>query len=346
MGHPLDTIKVNLQTQDPRNPAYRGTWHCLRTIVAKESVRGLYKGIASPVAGVAFVNSIVFGVYGNVQRHHSQPESLNAHFIAGSVAGCAQSVISSPMELVKTRLQLQHQLGEKYRGSVDCLKKVWLRGGFNGVFQGFGITALRDVPGFASYFVSYEMMVKKDSSAAHILIAGGLAGVISWVFTYPLDVLKTKMQMDLSGKYSGVLDCVVKTWKNDGPATFTRGISSTLIRAFPTNAVCFFVVSSILRLSDKFSQEKGIEQPVVVKAKPRPIIRIKYDDDLDYISRIKSNTIRGLTLMGAFHEDSVQRAEIYELTNNFQETEQEMYLDFETVISRRAEGNSNTLISD
>lgn len=38
VGYPFDTIKVHIQTQDHRNPKYRGTWHCFRTLVARESV--------------------------------------------------------------------------------------------------------------------------------------------------------------------------------------------------------------------------------------------------------------------------------------------------------------------
>ncbi|EFN76176.1 Mitochondrial carnitine/acylcarnitine carrier protein CACL [Harpegnathos saltator] len=37
VGYPLDTVKVHMQTQDCRNPKYRGTWDCFRTILAKES---------------------------------------------------------------------------------------------------------------------------------------------------------------------------------------------------------------------------------------------------------------------------------------------------------------------
>jgi hypothetical protein len=37
----FDPQQVRLQTQDPRNPTYRGTYHCLQTIVRQESVRSL-----------------------------------------------------------------------------------------------------------------------------------------------------------------------------------------------------------------------------------------------------------------------------------------------------------------
>lgn len=43
-GHPLDTVKVRLQTQCASNPTYRGTVHCFTTIAKAEKVQGLYKG--------------------------------------------------------------------------------------------------------------------------------------------------------------------------------------------------------------------------------------------------------------------------------------------------------------
>lgn len=133
--------------QNAQRPQYRGTFHCLQTIVAKESVRGLYRGMASPMSGVAFVNAIVFGVYGNIQRHSDNPDSLKTHFFAGTAAGLAQSIVCSPMELVKTRLQLAEQFKESYRGPLDCAKQIWKTGGLRGMFKGLGSTALRDVPG-------------------------------------------------------------------------------------------------------------------------------------------------------------------------------------------------------
>lgn len=149
VGHPFDTVKVQLQTQDPFKPRYNGTFDCLRQIIAKESIRGLYKGICSPIAGVAAVNAIVFGVYGNIQKRHSNPESLGAHFWAGCAAGGAQSVICAPMELIKTRLQLQDDIKgvQKHTGPLDCIKSVWKTQGTRGLYRGFGITAARDLPG-------------------------------------------------------------------------------------------------------------------------------------------------------------------------------------------------------
>lgn len=223
--------------------------------MAKESFRGLYRGMSSPMLGVSAINAVVFGVYGNVQRMSSNPNSFSSHFLAGSVAGFAQSIICSPMELAKTQLQLQvHQVGGvKFKGPTQCLSYIHQCEGIRGIFRGLGTTALRDVPGFALYFVSYEylMQLKSNPGIPYTLFAGGTAGAVSWVFTIPIDVVKSRLQTDgMSGqsrKYTGMIDCFRKSYQAEGAAFMTRGLSSTLLRAFPMNAVCFLVVSQTLK---------------------------------------------------------------------------------------------------
>lgn len=132
----------------------------MKTIIARDSIRGLYRGISSPMAGVAFVNAIVFGVYGNVQRYSENPNSMYSHFMAGSIAGLAQSIVCSPMELAKTRLQLQESMNAhtKHSGPITCLKHIWKHEGYRGVFKGLGITAARDLPG--NFLYNFENQTK------------------------------------------------------------------------------------------------------------------------------------------------------------------------------------------
>lgn len=261
VGHPFDTVKVHIQTQDFRNPKYRSTFHCLKSIIVKDSVRGLYRGLSSPLAGVSFVNAIVFGIYGNVQRYVGNSDSYKTHFVAGATAGLVQSFICSPMELAKTRLQLQHdKIGcEKFRGPRQCLSYIYRCEGLPGIFRGLSITAMRDVPGFASYFVAYEWFIraKQNPGILYTLFAGGSAGIVSWLLTIPIDVVKSRIQADgMSGTrpmYNGIGDCLRKSYAQEGLSFFTRGLSSTLLRAFPMNAICFLVVSSTVRFCDNYT---------------------------------------------------------------------------------------------
>lgn len=271
VGHPFDTVKVRLQTQDFLNPKYRGTLHCFADTIQRESVRGLYKGMSSPMAGVAVINAIVFGVQGNMARKMKDPDSLRSQTLSGATAGFFQSFISSPMELVKTRVQIQTEAGAKdiatmstaatssstkcaarsYMSPMDCIRKIITTEGYKGIFRGQFITILRDVPAMSTYFFTYEYLSRAWSSngcvsAPVVLAAGGMAGIASWVFTYPIDVVKSRIQADGVGglnKYSGIINCVKQSIKAEGIGSMTRGLASTIIRAFPVNATTFAVVS-------------------------------------------------------------------------------------------------------
>ncbi|XP_014673341.1 PREDICTED: mitochondrial basic amino acids transporter-like [Priapulus caudatus] len=270
IGHPFDTVKVRLQLQSQHKPLYRNTFDCFKTIIQKESVLGLYKGLSSPMATLAFINAIVFGVYGSVIRHVDNPDALGNHFLAGCVAGAAQAVVLSPVELAKTYMQLQG-CGEarggatpgsprRYRGSAHCIVAVWRRGGARGVFRGVWLTVLRETPSFGVYFYSFELVCRrmaegagKETGVGGLLLAGGISGMLSWLSTYPADVVKSRFQADGAGgksfKYSGALDCAWQSYAAEGHRVFWRGLMPTLVRAFPVNAACLAVVSIFLRLT-------------------------------------------------------------------------------------------------
>lgn len=123
---------------------------------------GLYRGVKAPLGGVALVNAVVFGVYGNAQRTLGT-EQLSAHFLAGCAAGLSQSFILGPLELAKTRLQVS----DRYRGSWDVLRSVLKAEGVRGLSRGLGLTVAREVPSYGTYFATYELLT--GSQVPHTL---------------------------------------------------------------------------------------------------------------------------------------------------------------------------------
>lgn len=256
VGHPFDTVKVRLQVQNAEKPQYRGTLHCFQTIIRQESVLGLYKGLGSPLMGLTFINALVFGVQGNTLRALGRDSPLN-QFLAGAAAGAIQCVICCPMELAKTRLQLQDAgPARPYRGSLHCLAHIYRQEGVRGVNRGMVATLLRETPSFGVYFLSYDALTRALGCApgdrllvAKLLLAGGTSGILSWLSTYPLDVIKSRLQADgLRGtvRYRGLVDCARQSYQAEGWRVFTRGLTSTLLRAFPVNAATFATVTVVL----------------------------------------------------------------------------------------------------
>jgi len=215
-------------------------------------VRGLYKGMSSPIAGVAGVNAIVFGIYGNTLKCLPEPDRLSAHFTAGVFAGLAQTVVTSPIELAKTRVQLiASSQGSSY-GPMQCLKNIYKQEGYRGIFKGLGITFLREGPSYGVYFVTYKILTttssKQPASTLQVLLAGGFAGIASWVISYPIDVIKSRIQAENTNRYSGALDCLKKSVRAEGYKCLVRGLSTTILRAFPANAATFAVFTWTFQL--------------------------------------------------------------------------------------------------
>lgn len=137
------------------------------------------------------------------------------------------------------------------------------------LFHGTKITVCREAPAFGIYMLVFTGVRRRLTPSSHVdpplsvdLIAGGAAGVASWSSTIPIDVIKSRLQSDSPGdpalsatgrlavRYSGVVDCAVRSWRAEGLSVFFRGLMVTCIRAFPTNAVVLVVYVNALRYLD------------------------------------------------------------------------------------------------
>ena len=244
---------------------------------------GLYKGVVPPVISAGGINAVVFGVHGQVmywlQGGKNKPNLLNT-FIGGALGGVASSPITSTAELIKLRMQMQG-IGEReyfieypghksspdahkyYDNSWDCCKKIYKNEGFRGLCRGLLPTMGREVPSFGAYFFTFDFCCRQSANFFGIeisevgpltlLIGGGLAGQVCWLISFPFDVVKSRLQGDgvTSVEYKGMLDCVKKTYNRDGVRGFYKGLSPTLVRAFPVNAATFATVVTITRLINR-----------------------------------------------------------------------------------------------
>jgi len=255
-GHPLDTVKVRLQTQTTL--VYTGTIDCLSKTIKEEGFKGLYKGVQSPLVGLAVMNSVMFLAYGQgksyLQKDPAVPLTLSQFAQAGAFAGICISFVEGPVDLFKSQMQVQYGTGQKYTGIVDCAKQIVGKFGIKGAYQGLGATFLRDVPSNASYFVFYELARKMlaqpgqsvtDLPAWKVMIAGATGGMAYWGVTYPTDVIKSTIQTDSidpnQRKYNGIVDCAKKIYASNGIKGFYKGFTPCIIRSIPANAACFVV---------------------------------------------------------------------------------------------------------
>lgn len=81
-------------------------------------------------------------------------------------------------------------------------------------------------------------------------MAGGVAGVVTWAFATPMDVVKARLQMSGAGgpEYSGVLHCIRVSIREEGVRFLFKGLLLNSVRAFPVNAVTFLTYESLMKI--------------------------------------------------------------------------------------------------
>ncbi|KAI8639678.1 mitochondrial carrier domain-containing protein [Parasitella parasitica] len=254
VGQPLDTIKVMLQTQSSSH-IYRSATDCFRQLVRQEGVKGLYRGVAPPLAGIGFCNAVMFMSNGYfrrlLQKDASKPLSIFEIGAAGSMAGSVMSFLNCPIELLKVKLQTQDSQG--FKGVIDCGVRSIRSQGLMGIYRGMVMTLLRDVPGTFAYFVCYESFKKlfksmrKDGQLKTIdlLMAGGFSGFAAWVPSYPQDVIKSCYQNET--RFKSYRQVFTEILRRRGPRAFFNGIGPAMVRAFPANAATFFAYEMAMK---------------------------------------------------------------------------------------------------
>jgi len=202
LGHPIDTLRINYQINNKLSFIQTS-----KLFIKQFGFKGLFNGISFPIFGIGLEKMIVFGTFYNLQKLNS-----NNNIINGAIAGLSASIIVTPLERIKINLQQGHKLK-----NININPKL--------LYNGFTATTLRESPGYAIYFATYETIKSKDDTPFITFLKGCFTGSFCWLFIYPSDIIKTNVQNGLTYKES-----IFKIYKN-GFFGFFKGVELALLRA-------------------------------------------------------------------------------------------------------------------
>uniref|UniRef100_A0A3Q2CAU9 Mitochondrial thiamine pyrophosphate carrier n=1 Tax=Cyprinodon variegatus TaxID=28743 RepID=A0A3Q2CAU9_CYPVA len=188
-------------------------------------------------------------------RAQNAAPSPNEAALAGSAAGMVTRALISPFDVIKIRFQLQIERVSsrspegKYRGIYQAFRRIYSEEGLSAFWKGHIPAQLLSICYGAVQFVSFEFLTElvhkstpydSQTSGVHFF-CGGLAACSATVACQPLDTLRTRFAAQGEPKVYGNLRYAVSTmWRTEGPLTFYRGLSPTLLAVFPYAGLQFF----------------------------------------------------------------------------------------------------------
>ncbi|KAL8678223.1 MAG: hypothetical protein Q9186_005406 [Xanthomendoza sp. 1 TL-2023] len=295
--YPFDTIKVRLQSQ-PYPPIYSGPLNCFRQslLTPEGGFRSLYRGISAPLFGAAIETSSLFFSYRIAQttlqafvpslpQGNGERLPLEALLACGAISGAATSLLLTPIELVKCKLQYpvtvvadNVSVSHKRRGPLSVIASVFRNHGILGFWRGQLGTLIRETGGSAAWFGSYEavsIILRNRSLRSHTeepnsisttpsslspsplhhqLLAGASAGIAYNFVFFPADTIKSRMQTEELGTVSAQGGKQVRStfwrsgaelWRQQGLKGLYRGCGITVARSAPSSAVIFAVYEGL-----------------------------------------------------------------------------------------------------
>lgn len=235
---PLDIVKTRFQIYAGKNPSvYRG----LCDLVHEGGFPRLYRGLLPEAVSTVPARTAMWCGHDAAARILVD-SSIGKHqqeFLSGAFSGVPESLVVTPLQLVKVRLQAREHLG-RYRNFADCTMKIAQQEGFTAFFIGLGPTMGRNIVWNSMYFWSASEVkwhfASLGSALPHVLwtaITSFGCGVFATIFNAPFDVAKSRIQQQVSGsevKYRNTLQTLNKILQEEGPQAVFKGFSPKALR--------------------------------------------------------------------------------------------------------------------
>ncbi|XP_004705222.3 solute carrier family 25 member 34 [Echinops telfairi] len=278
--NPLEVVKTRLQLQGelrargtyPR--PYRGIVAAAAAVARTDGLRGLQKGLAAGLLYQALMNGVRFYCY-SLACQAGLAQQPGGTLVAGALAGALGAFVGSPAYLVKTQLQAQsvaamavgHQ--HHHQGVLGALETIWRQQGVTGLWRGVGGAVPRVMVGSAAQlatFASSKAWVQErqwlPEESWLVALAGGMISsvAVAAVMT-PFDVVSTRLYnqpVDEAGRgqlYRGLVDCLVKIWRQEGPLALYKGLGPAYVRLGPHTILSMLFWDELRKLARRDQQQ-------------------------------------------------------------------------------------------
>ncbi|KAF7507553.1 hypothetical protein GJ744_010344 [Endocarpon pusillum] len=247
--HPLDLVKVRLQTRSPSDP--RTMLSTFVHVFRKQGFFGLYNGLSAALLRQLTYSTVRFGVYEDLKaRFRAAPSPTNPRgqaplpqlLLMSGTAGFLGGIAGNPGDVLNVRMQSDFaKPPEKrwyYKNALDGLIRMIREEGPASITRGIWPNSARALLMTSSQLASYDTFKQTmtqrfampDNVGTHF-ISSLAAGFVATTICSPVDVVKTRI-MSAGGKI-GILSLLKETTRREGWIWMFRGWVPSFVRLGP-----------------------------------------------------------------------------------------------------------------
>lgn len=214
LRNPLEIVKIRLQVQGELAKQVTGVpRRSALWIVKSLGLLGLYKGASACLLRDIPFSAIYFPTYAHLKKDYfgeSPTKSLGILQLltAGAIAGMPAAYLTTPADVIKTRLQVEARKGDtNYRGIVHAFTTIAREEGPRALFKGGPARIFRSSPQFGATLAAYEFLQRTfpmHPTADSGTIAGESADSAPLPYLRSRNALKIILDLDVNfGNYRG-----------------------------------------------------------------------------------------------------------------------------------------------
>ncbi|KAK9742604.1 hypothetical protein RND81_03G185100 [Saponaria officinalis] len=264
---PLERLKLEYIVRGEQ----KNILELVRTIAVTQGLRGFWKGNFLNILRTAPFKAINFCAYDTYRKQlcklHLMDGTSNAErFIAGAAAGITATVLCLPLDTIRTRI-VAHG-GEQLGGVIGAFHHMIKTEGFFSLYKGLLPSIMSIAPSSAVFYGVYDILksaylrspegkeraLKMKQQGQELtafgqlelgplrtLLYGALSGACAEVATYPFEVLRRRMQMQVQLTKLSTFATFVKIVEQGGIPALYAGLLPSLLQVLPSASISYFV---------------------------------------------------------------------------------------------------------
>lgn len=240
---PLERTKISFQV-DSQSFSFLKAFQFLVKSYKTDGLLSLWRGNSATMARIVPYAAIQFASYEQYKHllrpssSHEQALSPPRRFIVGSLAGMTATICTYPLDLTRARMALMHQ--HVPHAFVHTFTSVLRAKGVRGLYRGVWPTLVGIIPYSGTSFFTFETLKKLHQDYSHKppspitrLVFGALAGLLGQTVTYPMDIVRRRMQTEgaaLPVAYNSIVSTLSYVYRTEGVRGLFKGVTMNWVK--------------------------------------------------------------------------------------------------------------------